>query len=329
MPPRDLTSRTPGGRRGPALLLATLLLALLGPVWGAAPATAVDSAGDPSPSGPPAAPVGAPWFGPGLDWTDDRADQYADRIGEVPSLYAQRVAYPLGTQDRTILEQFVEQAAAQGAVAVVDLEPRTALDALGAADAAELAAELARLHRELDTYFLVRFAPEMNGSWVAWGQQPVKYADAFRLVADAVHATTDQAAMVWSPAYGSGYPFGDAFGAVEKSGLSDTVALDTDGDGGLTDADDPYGPYYPGDEAVDWVGLSLYYFGQRGSFGDNDLRAPGSTPSDSTRTGGTAASRTATCAPPSTTASPPRSSRCWSRPGRCSTPGAPGRTRPP
>ena len=24
---------------------------------------------------------------------------------------------------------------------------------------------------------------------------------------------------------------------------------------------DPYGPYYPGDEWVDWVGMSIYHFG--------------------------------------------------------------------
>lgn len=274
MPPRHLTTAGTD-RTGPALLLVVLLLAVLGPLLAAAPAGAVDTEGDPSPTAPPAAPLGAPWFGPGLDWTDDRADEYADRLGEVPSLYGQRVHYPLEGDDRTFLRQFVQQAATQGAVAVVDLEPQVALDDLTAADAQDLADELAGLHRELDTYFLVRFAPEMNGSWVTWGQQPLKYADAFRTVADAVHATTDQVAMVWSPAYGSGYPFGDAFGAVGKSGPSDTAALDTDGDGALTDADDPYGPYYPGDEAVDWVGLSLYYFGQRGAFGDNDLPRDG------------------------------------------------------
>ena len=48
----------------------------------------------------------------------------------------------------------------------------------------------------------------MNGSWRSWGQQPEAYVAAFREVADAVHAATDRAAMVWSPVYGSGYPFG-------------------------------------------------------------------------------------------------------------------------
>jgi hypothetical protein len=38
-------------------------------------------------------------------------------------------------------------------------------------------------------------------------------------------------------------------------------ALDTDGDGTLTIADSPFSPYYPGDDYIDWVGLSVYYKG--------------------------------------------------------------------
>ena len=37
--------------------------------------------------------------------------------------------------------------------------------------------------------------------------------------------------------------------------------LDTNKDGKLTETDDPYGPYYPGDAYVDWVGLSFYHWG--------------------------------------------------------------------
>jgi hypothetical protein len=45
------------------------------------------------------------------------------------------------------------------------------------------------------------------------------------------------------------------------SSAADRAALDTNGDGQLTQADDPYAPYYPGDDFVDWIGLSLYYKG--------------------------------------------------------------------
>jgi hypothetical protein len=53
------------------------------------------------------------------------------------------------------------------------------------------------------------------------------------------------------------------------------MALDTDGDGALTAADDPYAPYYPGDDAVDWVGMSLYHWGREYPWGENELPLPG------------------------------------------------------
>ena len=37
----------------------------------------------------------------------------------------------------------------------------------------------------------------------------------------------------------------------------------------LNMADDPYGPYYPGDDAVDWVGMSLYHWGSSYPWGAN------------------------------------------------------------
>ena len=45
--------------------------------------------------------------------------------------------------------------------------------------------------------------------------------------------------------------------------------------GVLTMADDPYAPYYPGDDAVDWVGMSLYHWGSSYPWGANALPEPG------------------------------------------------------
>jgi len=39
--------------------------------------------------------------------------------------------------------------------------------------------------------------------------------------------------------------------------------------------DDPYCPYWPGDDAVDWVGLTLYHFGDVYPWGENEIPAPG------------------------------------------------------
>lgn len=256
-------------------LLAVLLLCLTLGGFAVAPAVAASGVTDPSPDPVPALPdAGRPWFGPDLDWSRDSATSYTDRLGTDPSLYSQRVHYPLTDDDSRYLRQFEQQAASQGAIAVVTLEPQVGLADLTRADAQRLATEIAQLHVDYDTYTLVRFAPEMNGSWVIWGQQPRAYVAAFRLVAAAVHAATDQAAMVWSPAYGAGYPFGRAYGEVPPAGNRDPALLDTDDDGRVDDADDPYGPYWPGAQAVDWVGLSLYRFGAAQPFGTNTLPDP-------------------------------------------------------
>jgi hypothetical protein len=73
---------------------------------------------------------------------------------------------------------------------------------------------------------------------------------------------------LWAPSYGGGYPFGNP-GA--EPGTLDFAALDTDGDGELSQSDDMYEPYYPGDDVVDWVGLTLYHWGVQWPWIENEL----------------------------------------------------------
>ncbi|MDQ1121477.1 OpgC domain-containing protein [Microbacterium trichothecenolyticum] len=216
-----------------------------------------------------AAPAGAAsltddgvWFGPELDWADDGPDGYRDRLGETPAVYAVRVSYPLDARSIAEWDRAATQVAAQGAALEITLEPSTDLDALTDNDAAELNTRLERYRTQSDAIQLVRFAPEMNGSWVSWGQQPTAYVRAFERVADAVHAGASGAETVWSPSYGAGYPFERADGRLDDLTVRDQVALDTDGDGLITEADDPYGPYFPSADTVDRVGLTMYYFGK-------------------------------------------------------------------
>lgn len=71
---------------------------------------------------------------------------------------------------------------------------------------------------------LVRFANEMNVS--ALGDDPAKYVEVFRTVADMIHEY-DNLAVVWSP--------------------NDLGSLDR-----------PFDLYWPGNDYVDWVGISCY-----------------------------------------------------------------------
>jgi hypothetical protein len=156
---------------------------------------------------------------------------------------------------------------------LLTLEPKLGLATVTPEVAEELASTLARFNNA-GVPVIVRFAHEMNGSWYAWGQQPTAYVAAYQVVATAIHAKAPGSAMMWAPNYGGGYPFsGGKYEAV--AGTPDYALLDTDKDGEVTGADDPYAPYYPGDAAVDWVGMSLYHWGNTYPWGANVIPEPG------------------------------------------------------
>ncbi|WP_461473314.1 glycoside hydrolase family 26 protein [Microbacterium sp. HJ5] len=207
-----------------------------------------------------------------LDWDDQSITEYADLLGEQPSNVVSFVPVPFSAEERQWVVQAAEQAHAARAVHLLTLEPTSGLAAL----TDDMLDDLANLLNEVTSTgvpVIVRFAHEMNGSWYAWGQQPEGYIAAFRRVADRVHEIPGAATM-WAPNYGGGYPFtGGTYAADERP--KDEAALDTDGDGTLDGADDPYAPYYPGDEYVDWVGMSLYHWGSAVPWGENELPEPG------------------------------------------------------
>jgi hypothetical protein len=88
------------------------------------------------------------------------------------------------------------------------------------------------------TGVFLRFAGEMNGDWTAWGRSPDAYRRAFRLVHAVIDRHAENVALVWAP--------------------NDVPVAQVDS-------------YYPGDDVVDWVGISLYIV----RYYDNDLNNPG------------------------------------------------------
>lgn len=116
-----------------------------------------------------------------------------------------------------------------------------------------------------------------SGNWmIHYGMRPIQLKQSFATLARYVHSLTNMTgmfflkfnalAMVWSPNNGYGYPFnGDGFenynprlNDPNPQRAANFRELDTNNDGLLTNEDDPYTPYYPGDEYVDWVSLSVY-----------------------------------------------------------------------
>ena len=104
----------------------------------------------------------------------------------------------------------------------------------------------------------------MNGNWPVYGLKPSEFKLGFQRMANIIRTYTNLTAMVWGPNIGTTYPFGTYTRATANStkptiSLTNWALLDTNGDGNLDVLDDPYTPYYPGDEYVDWVALSLYW----------------------------------------------------------------------
>lgn len=218
------------------------------------------------------APATGVYFGVNLDFGNDSAAAFNQRIGHQAAVYVQFVQFPLDAGAIATLDAFVDQVKSQNGMGMITLEPNAGLNAVTVANAADFADRVAAYNKRGVPLF-IRFAHEMNGSWYPWGQSPTLYVSAFRLLASAIHARAPQTAMVWAPNYGGGYPF--AGGTYEaKPGTPDFALLDTNHDGQLTMGDDPYQPYYPGDDAVDWVGMSVYHWGDQYPWGENEIPEP-------------------------------------------------------
>ncbi len=216
---------------------------------------------------------GSAYYGVNLDWGTDSPAAYVLRTGLRPAVYGKFVGLPLSDAEQEHLRGAVDALAPTGAAVMLTVEPLQGLDSVTPAVAEQLADQLAAVNAQ-GVDVLLRFGHEMNGSWYAWGQQPTDYVSAFRRVAAAVHTRAPRTAVLWAPNYGGGYPYrGGRYAA--QPGTPDFAALDTDGDGALTMADDPYAPYYPGDDAVDWVGLTAYHFGNAWPWGENEVPEPG------------------------------------------------------
>jgi hypothetical protein len=218
-------------------------------------------------------PESGAYFGAGIDWSVDTAAQQAERLGAAPAVLEHVTAVPITGSEADYLRQFLQQAEGVGALPAITLRPSGDLAGFAADEADAVVDAIAAARGDVDVPVYVRFAPDMNANWVPWGQQPTDYVKAFRELADAVHEGLPEAVTVWSPAAGEGYPFAAA-------PTSTDAALDTDGDGRLGAGDDPYGPYYPGSQYVDWVGLAAYHDPSGGGSPVNAVPAPNELDAD-------------------------------------------------
>lgn len=198
-------------------------------------------------------------FGGGLD------NYIASRLLRVPGSMGLFTKFPVPDDDWVWVEIFFKRCAERGMVCIVTIEPQDGLDAVTEAAALQLAQKIVIWEKyAAGAKVILRFAHEMNGGWYPWGQQPTLYRETFRMVADIIHKNTCRAAMFWAPNNGCGYPwassgpatsFGFCAGAGGPVNMTD---CDANGDG-VVNSGDAFVPYYPGNDYVDWVGLSVYH----------------------------------------------------------------------
>lgn len=132
---------------------------------------------------------------------------------------------------------FANNVKAAGGALQLALEPSAGLDAV---KEDEYLISFAKAAAEADVPIFLRYASEMNGSWVKWHGDPKKYIEKFRLVHDVMEKYAPNVAMVFSPS---------------------------------SDPKQEIAAYYPGDNYVDWVGLSMYSV----NYFNGDVKQPADT----------------------------------------------------
>jgi hypothetical protein len=240
-----------------------------------APAAAAAAAASPQVSGENAGAGARPLFGAALEWGEDSAAGFAERLGAVPAIFGHDIAFPLQESEKVHIREFFRQSDSQGAHALLTVKPSRSLEHVSADDAAAFARMVEQLSAGFEGRLYIKFAPDMNTSWVSWGQQPDAYRKAFRTLAAAFKSQDDAGTvMVWQPFLGRDYPFGRNRNAPGQ-GTDGFKLLDTNSDGRWDSADDAYSPYYPGDDAVEWSGLGAYHDDTGGASAVNTLPAEG------------------------------------------------------
>ncbi|KAI8894681.1 glycoside hydrolase superfamily [Globomyces pollinis-pini] len=207
-------------------------------------------------------------FGFSLDWAIDTPEQLVSRLGQKPPLINTFVKINATDFESGMIEWQAQLLHNLGMIMELTLEPTVTPQELSD----EILEEFAIFMRHINTKYgipvLLRFMHEMNGNWMPYGMRPVEQIDTWRRMTKFMRRETNMTAMLWSPNFGGGYPYGGMKtlrpDSSDPSMRENFARLDTNNDNRFDHNDDPYGPYYPGDEYVDWIGISVYNYNRYG-----------------------------------------------------------------
>jgi hypothetical protein len=127
---------------------------------------------------------------------------------------------------------WVNKVKESGAIPTIAWEPNNGLEEV---QDNEYLRSFARACKAAGVPMFIRFASEMNGNWTAYSGNPALFKEKWRLIFNVMKAEAPNVAMVWSVAVSP----------------QSTIAK-----------------FYPGDEYVDWVGMSVYNV----VYHNNDIR---------------------------------------------------------
>ncbi|KAJ3074169.1 hypothetical protein HDU98_011921 [Podochytrium sp. JEL0797] len=205
-------------------------------------------------------------LGYSLDWSYDQPTKVVSKLnGYSPPVFNAFMQLIPGTFNGTgfdvnMLNWFGSECGRTGAMLELSLEPTRGLENLTQEHYNAVAEELLSVNQKYNVPVLFRYGHEMNGNWNPYMMRPTSFIVSWNAMAAAVRARTNMTAMVWAPNIGIAYPFNGGNQPQPAVGSPDFLLLDTNKNGVLDELDDPYTPYYPGDDVVDWVALSLYNY---------------------------------------------------------------------
>nr|KAJ3422319.1 hypothetical protein HK105_000226 [Polyrhizophydium stewartii] len=207
-------------------------------------------------------PAGTFIMGFSLDWSVDLPTRLGDRINKRPALFNSFAKINATAYEKDIISWQAQEAGKVGAMLEITLQPMVPMDQIPTDLLWDFSVFMRTVNSKSGVPVLLRFGHEMNGNWMPYGMRPLAYKQAFATLSSYIHMNTNMTAMLWSPNVGNTYPFGATAGTgpVPAAGTDEFKALDTNGDNLFTEADDPYLPYFPGAEWVDWVGISVYNY---------------------------------------------------------------------
>ncbi|KAJ3339835.1 hypothetical protein HDU93_007720 [Gonapodya sp. JEL0774] len=184
-----------------------------------------------------------------------------------------------GQDPQALAEKFLQDLAGipSNGIAMISLQPFLGIGAV-TEDIMQTYAQAMALVNQWGYKVICAFAHEMNGAWYPWGRQPSAYREMFQNFSRIVKATAPATAMAWLPTVSNSYPFDQR--RLPEINSTDWNLLDTNNNSQLDAGDDPYEPFWVnfaetvyyltryfrsgtdvGDDAVDWVGGTIYYYG--------------------------------------------------------------------